>query len=97
MEAMACGCCAIASNVGGNPELIRDGENGLLFETGNVASLNAALDRVIDNEPLRKQLASAGTRSIRERFSIRSSADRMADIYTSLIERRAASRSAGAA
>ena len=95
MEAMACGCCAVASNVGGNPELIRDGENGLLFQAGNVPALTAALERVIDNEPLRNKLAAAAQQSIRERFSIRSSADRMADIYSSLIEPRV--RSAGAA
>src|SRR5208283_4521864 len=32
MEAMACGCCPIASRVGGNPELVEDERNGLLFE-----------------------------------------------------------------
>ena len=95
MEAMACGCCSVASNVGGNPELIRDGENGLLFQAGNVPALTAALERVIDNEPLRKKLATTAPQSIREKFSIRSSADRMADIYSSLIEPRV--RSAGAA
>jgi len=32
LEAMACGCCAEASNVEGNPELVCDGETGLLIE-----------------------------------------------------------------
>ena len=38
MEAMACSCCAIASRVGGNPELVDDGENGLLFDVDNVGA-----------------------------------------------------------
>ncbi len=36
LEAMACGCCPVASRVGGNLELIRHGENGMLFEAGDV-------------------------------------------------------------
>ncbi len=35
LEAMACGCCPVGSRVGGTPELIEDGERGLLFENGN--------------------------------------------------------------
>ena len=45
MEAMACGCCPIASNVGGNPELIEDGVRGLLFEPGNSVGLGAKAPR----------------------------------------------------
>ncbi|HYL77029.1 MAG TPA: glycosyltransferase family 4 protein, partial [Bryobacteraceae bacterium] len=73
MEAMACGCCAVASNVGGNPELIRNGETGLLFESGDVAGLSDALRMLIENEPLRKQIGAAGARFIRGRFALRGS------------------------
>ena len=86
MEAMACGCCAVASNVGGNPELVRDNETGLLFEPRDAAGLGDRLRTLIENESLRRQLAAAGERLIRERFSIRSSAERMGEIYTTLIE-----------
>lgn len=85
MEAMACGCPAVASNVGGNPELIEHGVRGLLFEPGNVAALAAALARLIEDEAFRKSLAGAGQRFIRENFSRRASADRMAEIYESLL------------
>ena len=88
MEAMACGCCAIASNTGGNPELIRDGETGLLFKATDAASLAAALERVIVNESLRQRLGAAGTQWLRDNLSIRSSAQRMSEIYTELIGRR---------
>jgi glycosyltransferase involved in cell wall biosynthesis len=86
MEAMACGCCAVASNVGGNPELIRNGETGLLFEPGDTAALSAALQTLIENESLRKRLSAAGTAFIREHFSIGAAARRMGEIYTQLIE-----------
>jgi glycosyltransferase involved in cell wall biosynthesis len=87
MEAMACGCCTVASNVGGNPELVRNGETGLTFEARDSAGLSGALQNLIANEALRKRLAAAGTRFIKERFSTHASAERMAEIYTQLIER----------
>jgi L-malate glycosyltransferase len=88
MEAMACGCCAVASNVGGNPELIRHGETGLLFEAGDVSGLAAVLELLIGNRSLRHRLAGAGTRWIRENFSLRASAERMGEIYAELIDAR---------
>ena len=84
MEAMACGCCAIASTAGGNPELIRDGETGLLFQPGDAPALDSALQRLIEDEPLRQRLAAAGTKFIHERFSIRAAAQRMGEIYARL-------------
>jgi len=88
MEAMACGCCALVSNVGDNPELIAHNETGLLFETGNVPALASALDFLIQNPALRERLASAAIRRIRENFSFQASANQMAVIYAELIERR---------
>jgi glycosyltransferase involved in cell wall biosynthesis len=91
LEAMACGCCPVASNVGGNPELVRDEETGLLFEPGDAAGLCAALETLVNNETLRRRLAAAATQSIHERFSIRASAERMGDIYAEFIGRSASS------
>ncbi len=87
MEAMACGCCAVASNVGGNPELVRDGETGLLFAPGDVAGLTARLRMAADDELLRHRLAEAGMRQIRALFSAHSSGQRMGEIYSEVIER----------
>jgi glycosyltransferase involved in cell wall biosynthesis len=89
MEAMACGCCAVASEAGGNRELIRNGETGALFPVGDAAALATVLELLIENPALRRRLAGTGTRWIRENFSIRASAERMAEIYAELIERRA--------
>jgi glycosyltransferase involved in cell wall biosynthesis len=87
MEAMACGCPVVASRVGGNPELVRDGETGLLFEPGDAASLAQALQTLMENDFLRRRLAEDGANFVRERFSIRASAQRMGEIYAKLIER----------
>jgi L-malate glycosyltransferase len=88
MEAMACGCPAIASRVGGNPELIADGVTGLLFERQDVAGLAAALRRLIEDQVSRRRLAAAAERFIHDRFSRRASAQRMGEIYLSAIESR---------
>jgi glycosyltransferase involved in cell wall biosynthesis len=88
MEAMACGCAAVASRVGGNPELVRHGENGLLFESGDAEQLAARLRDLIGNPPLRSRLAAAGSRFIRERFSLAAAARRMGEVYEEFLAAR---------
>ena len=84
LEAMACGCCPVASRVGGNVELIRHGENGMLFEAGDAGQLCQVLEVLIEHRELRQQFA-AKARGVAERFSIGASARRMEAIYTELI------------
>ncbi len=81
IEAMACGCACIASAVGGNPELVRDGETGFLFPPGNVEQLSEKLLALAEEPDLRRRLAEASTRSVPERFSLESSTARMHEIY----------------
>lgn len=85
MEAMACGCCVIASEVGGNPELVCGVETGILFRAGDVKGLAEALRRVILDPALRARLAEGGARFIRSRFSSCEAADRLGKIYMGLL------------
>ena len=85
MEAMACGCTVVASNVGGNPELVVHGENGLLFESGNVASLTGALESVLGDAALRHRLSAAAIRTIEEGYTREQSARRFGDLYGRLL------------
>jgi len=85
MEAMASGCTCIASETGGNPELIRDHETGLLFRPGDAEDLAEKLDSLAANAQLRSELACSSTRLIHEQFSLSASARRMADIYQSFL------------
>lgn len=87
LEAMACGCCVIGSRVGGTPELIADGERGLLFEPGDAADLAAKLTTVIENESLRRTLGARAADFARNSFSIETAAERMAVIYNNLLRR----------
>ena len=55
LEAMACGCCAVGSQVGGTPELIGNDERGLLFRPGDAGDLAEKLTTLIGNERLRRE------------------------------------------
>lgn len=80
-EAMRCGTAVVGSDAGGVPEIISDGETGLLFETRNADSLTSALERLIDDPALRKRMAAAGKAFADEKFSDEQHFDRLEEIY----------------
>jgi glycosyltransferase involved in cell wall biosynthesis len=88
MEAMACGCCPVASRVGGNPELVEHGASGLLFSAGDARELTACLDLLVTRPELRATYAKAASHKIRESFSLDASTRRMASIYRGYLEGR---------
>ncbi len=85
MEAMACSCCVIASRVGGNPELIDDGENGLLFEVNNIGQLAAQLDELLADPVRRHCLGSAASAKMAAHFTYSRAAATMQQIYESVL------------
>ena len=90
VEAMDCGL-AVASTAcpHGPPEIIEDGERGLLTPPGDVDAFAAALERLITDEALRHRLAQAGRAHAR-----RYSPDSIADRYEALFQRHARSGTA---
>ena len=67
LEAMSLGLPVVATAVGGTPELIRDGENGLLFSAESDRALSDILARLLDSPGERERLASGAQRTV-ERF-----------------------------
>jgi glycosyltransferase involved in cell wall biosynthesis len=86
LEAMACGCCPLGSRVGGTPELIEDGERGLLCDAGSAEDLAAKLARVVDDDALRERLATRAADFARG-LDIRGIALQLGGIYDALLER----------
>ena len=64
LEALAVGTPVLATAVGGVPEVVRDGENGLLVPPGDAAALAVAIRRVVDDPGLRDRLATAAAPSV---------------------------------
>lgn len=89
MEAMACRSCVVASNVGGNPELITHEKTGLLFESRNSQDLAGKITRLAQDDRYRQALAEAGCKRMRDEFSIEASAKRMGEIYSKALNARA--------
>jgi len=85
MEAMACGCCAIASDVGGNPELVTDGVTGLLFPSRDRDALVKRLSATAADANLRQTLAGSAVERMRAEFSLQRSAERMQQMYEGLV------------
>lgn len=87
LEAMASGCCPVGSRVGGTPELIKHGEHGFLFESGNSAELAARLAELIANDKLRQRFASGALRFAREKLTVEINVARMSGLYAREIQR----------
>jgi glycosyltransferase involved in cell wall biosynthesis len=64
VEALAVGCPVIATAVGGVPEVVRDGENGLLVPSRDPAALRAAITRFVHDDELRVRLSAAAAASV---------------------------------
>lgn len=69
IEALSYGRPVIASAVGGIPDIVRDGQTGLLVPPGDAEALAAAVERYIDDPALATALAEAGRRHVEQRFS----------------------------
>lgn len=70
LEAMACGCAPVATDVGGNTELVEPESNGLLVPAQDSEALAEALARLVDEPALRLRLAQASLARARAQFSL---------------------------
>jgi glycosyltransferase involved in cell wall biosynthesis len=69
IEAQFLGKPVIASRVGGIPEIVTDGETGLLVEPGDESSLAEAMARLLDDARLAERMGAAGRIAVRAKFS----------------------------
>lgn len=84
LEAMACGIPIVASKIGGIPDVVKDGENGLLVPPRDYGVLADAIIYVLENEDVRERMGKEGRKMV-EGYSWKGIAERTEKIYLSLI------------
>jgi len=85
LEAMAAGVAVAASRVGGVPDLIEDGVDGLLFDPTDLPAMRNSIERLVEDSPLREAIAAAGKAKAAARFHPRAVADEHIRIYREIL------------
>ena len=87
-EALAVGTAVVGTDLEGNPELVVEGETGLLVPPRQPDALAKAILRLIENPPARREMARRGCARVRERFSTEAKVVATEALYRRLLERR---------
>lgn len=87
-EAMACGSPVVATTAGAFPEVIADGETGMLVPPGNACALADAIQELLSDQRRCATMGAAGARRIGEEFSWRACAEKTAAVYEEVLASR---------
>jgi glycosyltransferase involved in cell wall biosynthesis len=93
LEAMASGLAVVVTEVGGNPEIVRDGVEGLLVPRGDADAAAAALLQLLDDPARAAAIGSAGRQRVEERYQLQRTIDSYFALYQRVTGRLPASRS----
>ena len=88
IEAMGAGLPVVATAVDDIPELVADGETGLLVPSDDVDGLVQALKRLIDDETLRRRMGAAGQARVAKDFNLSVQARKYGDLYWELLKQK---------
>jgi len=94
IEALAAGTPVVATRVGGVPDVVREGEEGFLVETGATDDLAERLCRLAGDAELRQRLGQSGRERVLKRYSVERLLDDVDRLYRELL-REARSITAG--
>lgn len=84
VEAMVLGMPVLACRAGGVPEIVRDGETGLLVPAGDADAMAAGLQRLLSDGALRARLAAKAALDAAARFDAKSMAERYQKFYDAI-------------
>ena len=87
-ESLACGVPSIASNIGGNSEIIKDGENGFLFRCGDFIELAEKIEKLINDKAVREKFSENAIKTINENFNVDTMVEKTLQIYLSYVSNK---------
>ena len=85
LEAMACGVPVVASNVGGLPEVVLDGETGFLAPVGNVEEMAKQVRRLLTDADLHARMSRAARSRVEAHFQLEPAVDRYQAAYRRIV------------
>jgi sugar transferase (PEP-CTERM/EpsH1 system associated) len=85
LEAMASGLPVVATRVGGNPELVSEGNTGCLVPANDPVAMATALQTYIESPALRNKHAQTGRRRVLEEFSMAAMVNRYLAVYDEMM------------
>jgi glycosyltransferase involved in cell wall biosynthesis len=94
MESMAARLAVVAGSVGGNLELVQDGETGFLVPSEDDDGFAAAIGRLLDFPELRTKLGAKAQTEARSRFSLKSVCRQYEELYLSVLTEKGWSQAA---
>lgn len=87
LEAMACGLPCVATAVGGNPEVVVDGETGFLVESEDAEAAAGRILALLRNPSLGRRMGENGREVVRQHFTVEVMVRRMAALYHNLLQK----------
>jgi glycosyltransferase involved in cell wall biosynthesis len=84
LESMACGTPVVGFRVGGVPDMVRDGENGILVAPADVAGLASAIASILRDDARRAQMGAAARTIAEKEYTLTLQAERYLTLYRSL-------------
>lgn len=84
LDAWAYGIPCVVTPVGGIPDIVKDGINGLIFPVGDIEALASKLEKLITNRDLRKKIVGETDKYVNNDFNVSSINKKLGQIYSSL-------------
>jgi glycosyltransferase involved in cell wall biosynthesis len=86
VEAMAAGLPIVASRVGGIPDLVKNGKNGLLIPPADASALAKTISDLLSDKEKRNRMGEAGKKMCRQ-YSAEAMVEQIENLYTALLEK----------
>jgi len=82
---MSCEAAVVASDVGGNPEIIKSGKNGLLVTVADDKKLATSIISLLEDENFNKEIGKEARRTVETSFSSKKTAEETYNVYKQIL------------